>query len=132
MMSILRPASNLVPLLAATACLTAGAGPVHLSPGAEQVSLVYEAAHVQQCTRLQEVAVSDGILRRSQNEVHPGRRSRARDRLRNLTAHEGGDTALITSETSRVIPDPPSFKWTIKAVLYQCGATPASDDAAEP
>ncbi len=105
---------------------------MHLMPGAEQVSIVYDAAHVQQCTRLQDVAVSDGILRRSQNRVHPGQRSRAYQRLRNVTVHEGGDTALIMNESSRVIPDPPSFKWTIKAVVYHCAATPATDAAAKP
>ena len=131
-MSIVRSASFLVPVLAASACLTAGAGPVHLLPGAEQVNIVYDATSVQQCTRLQDVAVSDGILRRQQNQVHPGRRARAHQRLRNVTVHEGGDTALIMNESTRVIPDPPSFKWTIKAVVYHCAATPAADAAAEP
>lgn len=122
MMSIVRSAVSIIPVLATTACLTAGAGPVHPLPGAESVNVVFEAGRVRHCTRIQDITVSDGILRRSQNEVHPGLRARAYQRLRNVTAHEGGNTALVTNESSQIIPDPPAFKWTIEGVIYHCAA----------
>lgn len=117
----------LVPILGAAACLTAGAGPVRPIAGSERVSITHNPTEVVRCHFIQEISVTDGIMHRSQNRVQPGYRSRALQRLRNVTAHEGGDTALIRAETSEPVLYPPSFVWTIKADLFDCSVPkPAS------
>ena len=125
-------AAHALLLMSATAgCLSAGAGRVKLKPGAERVDVVRDRAVVEQCIPIREVSVSDGIIRRQRNRVHEGFRDRAYTRLRNVAARRGGDTVLITNESSRVIPDPPTFEWTIEAIVYQCDPGGERADADE-
>lgn len=107
-------------LVISTACLRAGVGPVKLIPGAAEIEVVRDSTAVEQCIPLREVRVSDGILRRLRSRVHQGHRDRAHLRLRNVVANGRGDTVLITSEFSDVIPDPPTYRWTIEGIVYQC------------
>jgi hypothetical protein len=109
------------------ACLSSGAGRVRLKPGAERVDIVRDPARVEECVPIRDVRVSDGIIRRQRNRTHEGFRERAHARLRNVAARRGGDTVLITRESSRVIPDPPTFKWTIDAVVFQCSKAPVEE-----
>lgn len=113
-------AASALLLVVSTACLSAGAGPVKLVPGAERIEVVRNSAVVEQCLPLREVRVSDGIIRRQRTRVHQGYRERAHVRLRNVVAKGRGDTVLITNEFSNVIPDPPTFRWTIEGIVYQC------------
>lgn len=106
--------------LTSAACLTAGSGRVNLLPGAQSVSIVRDSDQVQDCVRLRSVQVSDGIPRREQHRVQEGYQVHAHERLRNITAQEGGDTALITDESSRLNLEPPTLVWTLDAVIFQC------------
>lgn len=128
---LLSAAHALLLMSATAACLSSGAGRVKLKPGAERVDVVRDRYIVEQCIPIREVSVSDGIIRRQRNRVQEGFRDRAYTRLRNVAAKRGGDTVLITNESSRVIPDPPTFEWTIEAIVYQCEPAVESADADE-
>lgn len=107
-------------MVLSTACMTAGSGPVNLYPDARSVRVVHAASQVAGCVPLRSVRVSDGIARREQNRVQDGDQERAYKRLKKVTAHEGGDTALIVEESYQLNLEPPTLVWNLDASLFQC------------
>jgi hypothetical protein len=106
--------------LTSAACLTAGSGQVKLHPDAQSVRFVRNPDQVHDCVRLRSVQVSDGIGRREENRVQEGHQKRAHNRLKVITAREGGDTALINDESFRLNLEPPTMVWILDADIFQC------------
>lgn len=112
--------AGVLAVLSSAACMTAGSGPVTLYPEARTVRVVHTASQVRGCVPLRSVQVSDGIARREQNRVQDGDQEHAYSRLKKVTAHEGGDTALIIEESYQLNLEPPTLVWKLDASLFQC------------